>query len=67
MIVYCDGCNTPYHQYCHDPPIDKEVIQIPDMEWFCKECKKSQELAMYGLDGLVPGPDLLADEVCRLE
>ena len=43
MIVFCDGCNTPYHQYCHDPPISSEVIAILDKEWFCIECVKSKE------------------------
>lgn len=39
MIVFCDGCNTPYHRYCHHPPIEQEVVDVPDKEWFCKECK----------------------------
>ncbi|KAG9802757.1 hypothetical protein KCU77_g23548, partial [Aureobasidium melanogenum] len=34
MIVFCDGCNTPYHRYCHYPPISQEVVDVPDMEWF---------------------------------
>ena len=40
MIVFCDGCNTPYHQLCHDPPIDDLLIAVPDAEWYCKECSK---------------------------
>lgn len=39
MIVFCDGCNTPYHRYCHHPPIEQEVVDVPDMEWFCAECR----------------------------
>ncbi|KAF1987305.1 hypothetical protein K402DRAFT_393006 [Aulographum hederae CBS 113979] len=38
MIVFCDECNTGYHQYCHDPPIEDDVIAIPDKEWFCRPC-----------------------------
>ena len=37
-IVFCDGCNRPWHQYCHHPPIRAEVTQIAEMEWFCTDC-----------------------------
>ena len=43
MIVFCDGCNTPFHQLCHDPPIDDLVIQVESAEWFCAGCAKSRE------------------------
>ncbi|KKZ62566.1 hypothetical protein EMCG_02973 [[Emmonsia] crescens] len=39
MIVFCDDCNRPWHQFCHDPPIEKEVISVKELEWFCKECR----------------------------
>ncbi|KAI5244011.1 hypothetical protein E4T42_07252 [Aureobasidium subglaciale] len=38
MIVFCDGCNTPYHRYCHYPPISQEVVDVADMEWYCSDC-----------------------------
>ncbi|CEJ54444.1 hypothetical protein PMG11_00754 [Penicillium brasilianum] len=38
-IVFCDGCNDTWHQKCHDPPIDKQVILVKDMEWFCRKCR----------------------------
>lgn len=38
MIVFCDGCNTPWHQYCHDKPIGIDVVQIEEKEWFCADC-----------------------------
>ncbi|KAL4911569.1 hypothetical protein BDW74DRAFT_143197 [Aspergillus multicolor] len=38
-IVFCDGCNRPWHQHCHDPPIENEVIAVKEKEWFCRECK----------------------------
>ena len=48
MIVFCDGCNTPYHRYCHQPPIDQAVIDEVDKEWYCKPCEKER---------IVPVPD----------
>ena len=42
MIVFCDGCNTPYHQYCHHPPIDQAVVNEVDKEWYCKQCERER-------------------------
>lgn len=42
MIVFCDGCNTPYHRYCHQPPIDQAVIDEVDKEWYCNPCEKER-------------------------
>lgn len=39
-IVFCDECNCAWHQFCHDPPIEKEVIAVKEMEWFCGECRQ---------------------------
>lgn len=39
QIVFCDGCNTPWHQFCHDRPITPSVVQIEDKEWMCSECE----------------------------
>ncbi|KAL8645474.1 MAG: hypothetical protein Q9210_006686, partial [Variospora velana] len=38
MIVFCDGCNEPWHQHCHDPPIPRDVIRVEEREWFCADC-----------------------------
>ncbi|KAL8787114.1 MAG: hypothetical protein Q9195_007942, partial [Heterodermia aff. obscurata] len=38
MIVFCDGCNSPWHQHCHRPPITQDVIRIQEREWFCADC-----------------------------
>lgn len=46
QIVFCDGCNTAYHQYCHDRPITPSVILIEEKEWYCATCA-----------GAVAGPD----------
>ncbi|RDI88460.1 hypothetical protein Vi05172_g1479 [Venturia inaequalis] len=63
QIVFCDGCGTPYHQYCHDPPIETDVVEITDKEWFCSICVKSKESAeVPNEEGLVTGDGLSADE-----
>ncbi|KAL2043930.1 hypothetical protein N7G274_003450 [Stereocaulon virgatum] len=38
QIVFCDGCNTPWHQFCHDRPITPTVIQFEEKEWICSDC-----------------------------
>ncbi|KAJ5818419.1 hypothetical protein N7474_004010 [Penicillium riverlandense] len=38
-IVFCDECNAPWHQRCHDPPIADEVVLVKSKEWSCHECK----------------------------
>lgn len=38
QIVFCDTCNTPWHQYCHDRPITPSVIIHEDKEWHCADC-----------------------------
>jgi hypothetical protein len=64
QIVFCDGCGTPYHQYCHDPPIEADVVDIPDKEWFCSTCVKSKESTEEpNAEGLVRGDGLSAEDV----
>jgi hypothetical protein len=63
MIVFCDGCNTAYHQYCHDPPIETDVVQIAEKEWLCAPCTRSKQSAVQGMEGLVAGEDLTLQEV----
>ncbi|RAK95126.1 uncharacterized protein BO80DRAFT_369599 [Aspergillus ibericus CBS 121593] len=41
-IVLCDECNAAWHQLCHDPPINAEVITVKEKEWFCQECRPVQ-------------------------
>ena len=43
VIVFCDGCNTPWHQYCHDPPIPWDVVRIEEQEWYCADCEVLRE------------------------
>ncbi len=47
LIVFCDGCSTPWHQYCHDRPITPSFIQIEEKEWNCAECTTVQEEKMH--------------------
>lgn len=42
MIVFCDGCNTAYHRYCHHPPIDQSVVDEVDKEWYCRQCQRQR-------------------------
>ncbi|KAA6415302.1 MAG: hypothetical protein FRX48_00017 [Lasallia pustulata] len=32
-IVFCDGCNAGWHQFCHDPVIGGEVVREREREW----------------------------------
>ena len=63
MIVFCDGCNTAYHQWCHDPQIPKEVVEIAEMEWVCGKCMNARETEKWRMEDMVSGEDLTADEV----
>lgn len=38
-IVFCDKCSRAWHQHCHDPPIENEVVTVKEKEWVCRECK----------------------------
>ncbi|KAL9599921.1 MAG: hypothetical protein Q9179_003400 [Wetmoreana sp. 5 TL-2023] len=38
QIVFCDRCNTPWHQVCHQPPIPEHVIEVEEAEWVCADC-----------------------------
>ena len=53
QIVFCDGCNTPWHQYCHDRPITPTVIQEEEKEWHCGNCEVQAEEAGI-LTGRIP-------------
>lgn len=53
QIVFCDDCNTPYHQLCHVPHIDRIVVDVADAQWFCKDCQpRRRELPLEtGMSG----------------
>jgi hypothetical protein len=66
MIVFCDGCNVPYHRYCHQPPIDQSVIDEVDKEWYCKQCEREriQPVPEAHVVGFVAAENASAEEVC---
>lgn len=65
QVVFCDGCGSAYHQYCHDPPIEKEVVLVPEKEWFCASCVRDRDEVITGstLEGLVSGETMTREEV----
>jgi len=63
MIVFCDSCNTPYHQYCHDPPIEKEFVEVETKEWLCAMCERAKHSAIKDTEGLVAAEGLSVEEV----
>ncbi|KAI9654054.1 MAG: hypothetical protein M1831_005571 [Alyxoria varia] len=50
VIVFCDGCNVSWHQWCHDPPIPREVVEVEKMSWFCGGCANQRELEQCPID-----------------
>ncbi|KAL1856513.1 hypothetical protein Daus18300_010670 [Diaporthe australafricana] len=43
QMVFCDGCNDPWHQRCHDPWIEDEIIKDQSLKWFCVICQAKRE------------------------
>jgi hypothetical protein len=41
VMLLCDGCGSPYHTYCLDPPLD--AVPPPNELWFCDGCVKAGE------------------------
>lgn len=64
-IVFCDSCNTAYHQYCHNPPISNEVVTVLEKEWLCGPCARSKENVVQGTEHLVSAENLSIDQVRR--
>lgn len=59
QIVFCDRCNTPWHQSCHKPPIPESVIVVEEAEWVCIEClARRQDPAALSTDPLEFGGSL---------
>lgn len=55
-IVFCDGCNTPWHRYCHFPPIEQVVVDVPEMEWFCARCRREKAVKQESAPAPAPAP-----------
>lgn len=62
MIVFCDGCNTPWHQHCHNLPITAEVVRVEEKEWFCGDCEVLREEKVQ-LEGRVSAEGMSLAEV----
>jgi hypothetical protein len=63
-IVFCDLCSAAYHQYCHNPPIDNEVVTVLEKEWSCESCVRAKQTVVEGAQDLVAAANLSIDEVC---
>ncbi|USP73732.1 sphingoid long-chain base transporter rsb1 [Curvularia clavata] len=61
-IVFCDACSTAYHQYCHDPPIDNEVVTVLEKEFLCTPCTRAKQTAVESAQDLVAADDLSIDQ-----
>ena len=62
VIVFCDGCNTPWHQWCHVPHIGREVVEVPDKAWFCSRCEARREEVSVPMESRVSGVRWTAKE-----
>ncbi|KAK9322825.1 hypothetical protein V1517DRAFT_119217 [Lipomyces orientalis] len=61
LIVFCDGCNDPYHQLCHDPPIGRAFIEVAEAQWFCSNCQS--KIVERKLEVGLSGANLTDEEV----
>lgn len=43
QMVFCDGCNDPWHQRCHDPWIEDEVVKDQNVHWYCMVCQAKRD------------------------
>lgn len=64
-IVLCDGCNAAYHQWCHDPVIEREVVDYVDKSWFCGKCTHTKEIDAVPLASRVSGVDMTTQQVVQ--
>jgi len=56
-IVFCDNCNKGWHQFCHDPPVGQEVLDVPERQWFCADCcvLREESSRLGGMRGRTEG------------
>jgi hypothetical protein len=67
VIVFCDECNGAWHQFCHDPPIGADVIQVKEAEWFCRECRPASNSTDNFTDTIAAYPDVKpADRIDKI-
>jgi hypothetical protein len=58
VIVFCDGCNKAWHQWCHDPHISREVVDVPERAWYCTRCAHDREMEGCPLENRIGGDSL---------
>ncbi|KAF2852837.1 hypothetical protein T440DRAFT_516134 [Plenodomus tracheiphilus IPT5] len=61
-IVFCDACSSAYHQYCHTPRIDHDVVTVLEKEWLCGPCMRSKQSVVEGVQDLVAAERLSIEE-----
>ncbi|XP_014788525.1 metal-response element-binding transcription factor 2 isoform X1 [Octopus bimaculoides] len=61
-IVLCDNCGLGYHQLCHNPAIDTQVLN-PEVEWLCRLCVFATTVKRGG--ALKSGPNAQALQMMK--
>ena len=70
MIVFCDGCGKAWHRYCHHPPIPQDVVEVAEMEWYCRACmvERGERVGQVNVDTFVSAQGrLTAAEVSQYQ
>ncbi|PSR82859.1 hypothetical protein BD289DRAFT_436817 [Coniella lustricola] len=58
QMVFCDGCNDPWHQRCHEPWISDELVRDPAAKWYCAVCQAKRDRLMPKKKVIVEQPKL---------
>ncbi|KAL5012351.1 hypothetical protein ScPMuIL_010902 [Solemya velum] len=61
-IVLCDNCGMGYHQKCHNPKIQPDVLK-PEVSWCCRLCVFASTVKKGG--ALKQGPNAQALQIMK--